>query len=272
MYPWFFELSPSGFRQRKLLKILHKFTDGVICKRREQLLNSIDINEKNKSTFLDVLLQSTVDGTSLSNADIREEVDTFMFEGHDTTTSGISFTLYHLAKNPLIQEKLYKEIERVIGHKQTAPVTYSQLQDLKYLEMVIKESLRLHPPVPMLGRQLTEDTIIDETVITAGTNIVIPVYAMHQYPDVFPEPEKFDPERFTNEAQMDRSPYSFIAFSAGPRNCIGQRFAMLEIKTVIAKILINFKLLPPIQTDKLKLRADLILKPENGLFLRVISR
>ena len=108
--------------------------------------------------LLDVLLQSTVNGNALSNEDIREEVDTFMFEGHDTTTSGISFALYLIARHKEVQKKLVEEINEVIGTEKDKPVTYRELQDLKYMECVIKEAQRLYPSVPVIGREITQDT------------------------------------------------------------------------------------------------------------------
>ena len=110
--------------------------------------------------FLDVLLQSTINGKPLSHNDIREEVDTFMFEGHDTTTSGISYCLYLLARHAKVQQRAFNEVIEVLGEDKEKSVTMRDLQDLKYLEAVIKESLRMYPPVPMIGRQITEDTEI----------------------------------------------------------------------------------------------------------------
>lgn len=107
---------------------------------------------KKRMAFLDVLLQSTVNNKPLTNEDIREEVDTFMFEGHDTTTSGISHTLYLLARHPQVQQKVFEEILEVIGSDKDKPVSMRELQELKYLDAVIKESLRMYPPVPMIGR------------------------------------------------------------------------------------------------------------------------
>lgn len=113
--------------------------------------------------FLDVLLQSTVDGKPLSNQDIREEVDTFMFEGHDTTTSGISYTCYLLSRHPEVQQKVFQELRDVIGEDKDAPVTMQQLQDLKYLDCVIKESLRMYPPVPLIGRITEQDVKLSKS-------------------------------------------------------------------------------------------------------------
>jgi cytochrome P450 family 4 len=152
-----YRLSSLKRREDKLLKILHDFTDGVILKRR------IGHGGGGKEmAFLDVLLQSTIDGKPLTNMDIREEVDTFMFEGHDTTSSGIAFCLYNLAKHPDVQQKAFDEIKSVIGDDENKPVTLTNLNDLKYLEMVIKETLRLYPSIPAYGRKMVENVEISK--------------------------------------------------------------------------------------------------------------
>lgn len=167
-----FKRSDIGRRQRESLKILHEFTDKVIRERRQELIDrpseynsldaatSDDIGAKKKMAFLDILLHSQIDGKSLSDSDIREEVDTFMFEGHDTSTSGITFCLYNLAKHPDVQEKCYQEICDVIGDDKMATATYAQLNNLQYLEKVVKETLRMFPPVPIYGRNLKEDLVL----------------------------------------------------------------------------------------------------------------
>lgn len=227
-FHWTFPMTGLYREQRKALKVLHAFTDGVIQKRRQQLMKEAveekSLEKNRKLNFLDILLSATTtDGKPLTNADIREEVDTFMFEGHDTTTSGIAFTLYHLSRNPEVQNKVFEEIVNILGTTdKNSYFNYQILQDLKYLEMVIKESLRITPPVPLIGRELTEPTILQGVKVPAGTTINIPVYAMHHADDVFPEPEKFRPERFTLEEIQKRNPYAYIPFSAGPRNCIGK--------------------------------------------------
>ena len=140
------------------LKILHDFTKSVIVARREQLakedqqsspLEEEDdgVGVKKKIALLDLLLQSTIDGQPLSDNDIREEVDTFMFEGHDTTTSAISFAFYNIAMHPEIQQKIYEESRSVLGDDLMKSCTLSQLNELHYLELFIKENLRLYPSV-----------------------------------------------------------------------------------------------------------------------------
>lgn len=169
-FPSLFFLYPFAKEQAKVIQQLHNFTNSVIERRRkqlekEQLLGKVEFNRdeqelysKRRDTFLDQLLKVSVNGKPLSNADIREEVDTFMFEGHDTTTSGISFTILQLAKHQDVQQKLFEEIESMFGASARSTVlTSATLQELKYLDLVIKEALRLRPPVPFIGRKLLED-------------------------------------------------------------------------------------------------------------------
>lgn len=164
-------MSNSAKRQKIVLKILHDFTDSVIVARREELANKMkdgkslvededDVGSRRKLALLDVLLQSSINGQPLTNMDIREEVDTFMFEGHDTTTSGIAFCLYNLAKYPKAQQKAFEEIRTVIGVDVSKPVTQKDLNDLHYLDLVIKETLRLFPSVPFFGRKINENVEI----------------------------------------------------------------------------------------------------------------
>lgn len=171
-----FKLFNQGRRQTEVLKILHGFTDSVIVARREELSNGLkddkkendsenDLGIKKKLALLDVLLQSTIGGKPLTNLDIREEVDTFMFEGHDTTTSAIAFCLYNLAKYPDTQQKAFDEIINVIGDDISQPTNLQQLNDLHYLELVIKETLRLYPSVPYFGRKILEDVEISEKAL-----------------------------------------------------------------------------------------------------------
>ncbi|XP_037933935.1 probable cytochrome P450 4d14 [Teleopsis dalmanni] len=261
-----------AYRLNKHIALMHNFTDTVIKDRRVALEKSIaegsntpldvsdDMGVKKRMAFLDVLLQSTVDGKPLTNADIREEVDTFMFEGHDTTTSGISYTCYLIARHPEIQQKLFDEIREVIGDDKNKPITMKDLQELKYLDIVIKESLRFYPPVPIIGRITDSDVVIDGKLIPANTNIILLLYAALRDPDYFSNPDKFIPERFLNE-KID--PFANVPFSAGPRNCIGQKFALLEMKSTISKLLRHFELLP--LGAEVRPMQNLILRSASGI-------
>lgn len=272
-WPWMYKFTPLASEERKLLKVLHKFTNDVILKRKAQLEKNMQFKDtKKKMNFLDMLLLSTVDDKPLSNSDIREEVDTIMFEAHDTVASVISFTLYSLSRNQNIQNKVFNEIRQVFGDDLRSPLTFRQLRELKYVEMVIKESMRVYTPAPIIGRKLTEDTILSGVTVPKGTNIMIPIWSVHHDPMIYPDPESFDPERFTTQAIMDRNPYSYIPFSAGVRNCVGQKFGILEVKAMIVKMIRNFELIECDFKDDLKLQSDIILKSANGVHLKLKTR
>jgi cytochrome P450 family 4 len=205
----------------KALKVMHDFSDRIIEKRREDLMKQAheeyfddDTSEKRKKALIDILLCSTIDGQPLSNADIREEVDTFIFAGHDTTTSGITFILYSLAKHPEIQEKVYEEIVEVLGGDDD--LTAKKLNKLHYLELVIKETLRLFPPVANYGRQLNEEFTAGDYTFPKGCNMIISPFLLGRSPDYFKDPETFNPHRFDTETTYEKmNPFSYVPFSAG---------------------------------------------------------
>ncbi|XP_004518433.1 cytochrome P450 4d2 isoform X2 [Ceratitis capitata] len=279
---WLFRLTAPNEYKKMMQEtaVMHKFTNAVIMERRaalEQKQTSSadepevdDVGSKKRMALLDVLLQATHDGTPLSNDDIREEVDTFMFEGHDTTTSGISFCLYLISRHPDVQQKLVEEINDVIGTDKTRAITLHDLQELKYLESVIKESLRLYPPVPVIGRETTEDTQLGDIVIPAKTNISIPFFMVLRDPEHFPEPDAFKPERFVVDSGNKMNPFSYAPFSAGPRNCIGQKYAVYEMKSTISKILRNFEILPA--EPDVKPIINLILRSATGVHIKLKPR
>ncbi|XP_065091256.1 cytochrome P450 4d1-like [Ochlerotatus camptorhynchus] len=280
-----FYFTPYRKMQDKALKILHDYTDSVIRSRRQELTqaasqngkstdeNENDVGIRKKTAFLDMLLQARVEGRPLNDLDVREEVDTFMFEGHDTTTSAICFLIGILAKHPDVQQKVYEEVQTVIGDDPTTPITLSKLNQLNYLDLVIKETLRLYPSVPIFGRKLLDNHEINGTVFPAGSNLVIFPYFMGRDPDYFDNPLEFRPERFAVETSADKAnPYRYVPFSAGPRNCIGQKFAVAEIKSLISKTLRHYELLPPKQPKSEKIIAEMVLRPEGGIPVRVKKR
>ncbi|XP_004853106.1 cytochrome P450 4V2 isoform X2 [Heterocephalus glaber] len=270
----------EGREHKRDLKILHTFTKNVIAER----VNEMKTNEESKGTdsgpvfskkkgkaFLDLLLSVTDDeGNKLSPEDIREEVDTFMFEGHDTTASAINWSLYLLGSYPEIQKKVDNELDEVFG-KSDRPVDLEDLKQLKYLDLVIKESLRIFPPVPLFARRLNEDCEVGYKVVK-GTEAVIVPYALHRDPRYFPNPEEFQPERFFPENAQGRHPYSYVPFSAGPRNCIGQKFAVMEEKTILSYILRQFWVESNQKREELGLSGELILRPNNGIWITLKRR
>ncbi|KAB1257726.1 Cytochrome P450 4V2 [Camelus dromedarius] len=228
---------------------------------------------KNKCrAFLDLLLNVTDDeGNKLSHEEIREEVDTFMFEGHDTTAAAVNWSLYLLGSYPEVQKKVDNELEEIFG-KSDRPATLEDLKKLKYLECVIKESLRLFPPVPFFARNLNEDCDVGGYKIVKGSQVIIVPYALHRDPRYFPDPEEFVPERFLPENSKGRHSYAYVPFSAGPRNCIGQKFAIMEEKTILSCILRHFWVESNQKREELGLAGELILRPSNGIWVKLKRR
>nr|ULR85477.1 cytochrome P450 [Spodoptera frugiperda] len=270
-----FNLTPMKNRQIKALKVLHGHSTKVIETRRQELKKanittldtSNDTGIRNKHAFLDLLLLGEIDGKKIDDESVREEVDTFMFEGHDTTTSGISYTLYCLSKRRDVQEKVYEELKTIFGDDMERDPTYQELGQMKYLELVLKESMRLYPPVPLIERRITRDCEVGGLKLVKGTSVVLNIYQIQRQPDMFEDPLEFRPERFEEAL---KNPFSFLAFSAGPRNCIGQKFAMMELKITISEIVKHFYILPVDETPQLS--ADLILRSKNGINVKFMPR
>uniref|UniRef100_A0A8C6EBL1 Phylloquinone omega-hydroxylase CYP4F2-like n=1 Tax=Moschus moschiferus TaxID=68415 RepID=A0A8C6EBL1_MOSMO len=268
-------LTPDGWRFRRACHLVHDFTDAVIQERHRNLPSEgIDdfLKAKAKTRTLDfidvLLLTKDEDGKGLSDEDIRAEADTFMFEGHDTTASGLSWILYNLAKHPEYQERCRQEVKELLKDREPKNIEWDDLAQLPFLTMCIKESLRLHPPVTVISRRCTQDTVLpDGRVIPKGVICLISIFGTHHNPSVWPDPEVFDPFRFDSENIKGRSPVAFVPFSAGPRNCIGQTFAMTELKVVLALTLLRFRVLPDKEEPRRK--PELILRAEGGLWLRV---
>nr|XP_019592399.1 PREDICTED: phylloquinone omega-hydroxylase CYP4F2 isoform X1 [Rhinolophus sinicus]XP_019592400.1 PREDICTED: phylloquinone omega-hydroxylase CYP4F2 isoform X1 [Rhinolophus sinicus] len=270
-----YHLSPDGQRFRQACRLVHDFTDAVIQERRRTLSDQgiddfLKAKAKTKTLdFIDVLLLSKDEnGKALSDEDIRAEADTFMFEGHDTTASGLSWVLYNLAKHPEYQERCRQEVQELLRDREPKEIEWDDLTQLPFMTMCIKESLRLHPPVTVISRCCTEDIKLpDGRVIPKGVICLISIFGTHHNPLVWPDPEVYDPFRFEPENVKKRSPLAFIPFSAGPRNCIGQTFAMTEMKVVLALTLLRFRVLPDEAEPRRK--PELILRAEGGLWLRV---
>uniref|UniRef100_A0A7N5J9A8 Cytochrome P450 4F3 n=1 Tax=Ailuropoda melanoleuca TaxID=9646 RepID=A0A7N5J9A8_AILME len=268
-------LTPDGQRFRRACRLVHNFTDAVIQERRRTLPSQgvddfLQAKAKNKTLdFIDVLLLTKdKDGKQLSDEDIRAEADTFMFEGHDTTASGLSWVLYNLAKHPEYQERCRQEVQELLRDREPQEIEWDDLAQLPFLTMCIKESLRLHPPVTVISRCCTQDTVLpDGRVIPKGVICLISIFGTHHNPSVWPDPEVYNPFRFDPENMKERSPLAFIPFSAGPRNCIGQKFAMMEMKVVLVLTLLRFRVLPDEEEPRRK--PELILRAEGGLWLRV---
>ncbi|XP_055110615.1 cytochrome P450 4A11 isoform X2 [Symphalangus syndactylus] len=262
-------LTSAGRWTHRACQLAHQYTDQVIQLRKAQLQKEGElekIKRKRHLDFLDILLLAKMEnGSILSDKDLRAEVDTFMFEGHDTTASGISWILYALATHPKHQERCREEIHGLLGDG--ASITWNHLDQMPYTTMCIKEALRLYPPVPGIGRELsTPVTFPDGRSLPKGIMVVLSIYGLHYNPKVWPNPEVFDPFRFAPGSAQHS--HAFLPFSGGSRNCIGKQFAMNELKVATALTLLRFELLPDPTRIPIPM-ARLVLKSKNGIHLRL---
>jgi cytochrome P450 len=194
------------------------------------------------------------------------QVDTIAFAGHDTTAASIFYTLYMLAINPDIVKKVEEELDGIF-HNTDRTATMEDLTNMKYLECCIKETLRLFPSVPYITREHAEDIVVRGHVIPANTEILLFIYGQHRNPDDFPEPYRFDPDRWTDSNSFKRHPYAYVPFSAGSRNCLGQKFAGMEQKVVVSTILRSFSIRTDLKREVMEksLVPEIILRPSEGI-------
>uniref|UniRef100_A0A8C2Z151 aromatase n=1 Tax=Cyclopterus lumpus TaxID=8103 RepID=A0A8C2Z151_CYCLU len=275
MFPYhsdfLFYISPHGFRFRKARRVAYRHTVEVLRKRKEALKeeNELDrIGAKRNLDFLDILLLARDEKQQgLADEDIRAEVDTFMFEGHDTTASGLSFILYSLACHPEHQKLCREEILQTLDGKDT--FAWEDLSKMPYTTMCIKESLRLYPPVPATSRVTTKPmTFCDGRTLPKGCHLLASVFGIHRNAAIWENPHVFDPLRFLPENVSKRPPHAFVPFGAGPRNCIGQNFAMNELKVATALTLKRYQLIED-PTQKPKLIGRVVLHSINGIHIKI---
>ena len=215
--------------------------------------------------------QAADETSRLSDDEIVAQSVFFLLVGYKNTSNTLAFVSYFLAINPHLQDKLKSEI-REAETSDPATSVYDLAQSIDYLDSVVNESLRLCPPIFQMNRSCQEDYEFNDIHIPAGMEVIIPTYAIHRDPDAWPSPEKFDPDRFRGDTEdfRDRHPYQFLPFGAGPRNCIAMKFALMEVKIALVKILKKYKFVQSPETQvPLALHTGVMLSPRNGVFLRV---
>ncbi|XP_033303149.1 cytochrome P450 4g15-like [Bombus bifarius] len=236
-------------------------------------LDDIDengIGEKKRFALLDLLLELSRNGAKLTDQEIRKEIDTIMFEGHDTTAASSSFVLCVLGIHQDIQERVFEELNEIFGES-NRPCTFQDTLEMKYLERIIYETLRLFPPVPAIARHLNNDVkIVTELFIIK--RLYDFDYRVHRLKKFYPNPDVFDPDNFVPEEMQNRHYYSFIPFSAGPRYCVRRKYAILKLKVLLSTILRNYKILPDLTEKDFRLKVDIILKRVGGFRIKIEPR
>ncbi|ODM92848.1 Cytochrome P450 6k1 [Orchesella cincta] len=261
----------NGERRDDFLQLMMDVKDGLLK------------GEENSKETLEVMT-GTDDGSGAalhSQSEIKFDDDDivansvlFLIGGFDTTQSLLIFAAYNLALEQDVQEKLLKEVKASFD-KNGGKLTYDEVLGMNYLDMVVNETLRYMPPAARLERVCTKDYKIPgtDTVIEKGTVVALPVIGIHRDERFYENPNKFDPERFTPEKKAERHPLAFAPFGHGNRNCIGMRFALVEVKSVLATLIYNFKLEPGKLTEiPVKFNNNSSLKPANGMWLKLTPR
>ncbi|XP_040859075.1 cytochrome P450 3A6-like isoform X2 [Ochotona curzoniae] len=208
---------------------------------------------------------------ALTDTELVAQSIVFLSAGYETTSNALSFIMYLLATHSDVQQKLQQEVDSAFSNK--ALVTYDVIMQMEYLDMVVNESLRLYPISSRFERVCKKDFKINGVFIPKGTVVVIPVYALHYDPKLWPEPYEFCPERFNKKNKDNINPYIYLPFGAGPRNCIGMRFGLMNMKLALVRLMQNFSFKPCKETQiPLKLAPEGILQPEKPIILKVVSR
>lgn len=224
-----------------------------------------------KANLLDILVHAVDDEdprARLSPREVRDNLLTLLLAGHETTSNALTWTLYALSEHPAVEAKLMKEIDDVLGER--VP-TFDDLPNLPFTEQVIKEAMRMYPPVPSLARVATEDTTVGGYPVAKGAEVILWLYLTHHDPRFYPDPSRFLPERFTKENEAKLPKAAYLPFGAGPRACIGKSFAMMEAQLLLALMLQRFRFaLVPGQAIVVAPRVTL--KPKNGLRMRLSAR
>ena len=207
-------------------------------------------------------------GQSMNDEQLVDNLLTFYLAGHETTARALAWTLYLVARSPEWAAAMEEEIERVTGG---GPVESAHVEKLVLVQQVLKESMRLYPPVPMLSRQCVAATRLDGVDIAPGATVVMPIYAMHRHLKRWEDPDAFDPTRFAPEREAKIPRYQYLPFGAGPRICIGMAFAMLEATAMLATLLQKARFTPVPGREPHPV-ARVTLLPGGGLPLQVQMR
>jgi cytochrome P450 len=225
--------TPGNRRLLKHRQALHAVCDRIVARRRAH-----PPDDRHRPDLVTRLMAEGKDGVLLSDAEIREQILIFLVAGFETTGSAMTYALYLLAQHPEVQQQVRTEVLSVVGDRTPSAADAAAL---KYTTQVVKETLRLYPPAPVIGRRVVEDDDVCGYVLRAGTDLMVSPWVIHRHPEFWPEPSRFDPDRFTAAAEIGRNRYAWMPFGGGARGCIGARFSVLESVLALAVMMREFE-------------------------------
>jgi cytochrome P450 len=253
---------PSNWEIKRLIAASARFFSPLIEERCQSVEEHDDV--------LSMLIQAQAADTTglLTNQQIRNEVMNLFAAGYEVTAYTLAFTLYLISQHPDVETRLFEEIDRVVGQK---GIAIPDLEQMPYLEMVLKESMRLLPVTTVLSRQATENVMLDGYTVPKNSAVLFAPWTLHRCPEYFPKPLCFDPERFHPDRKDKIPKFAYLPFSAGPRICIGNAFAMMQMRINLATILQNYRLTvaPEYQFEPI---YSFNTRPKNGLAMTVKVR
>ncbi|XP_037040925.1 probable cytochrome P450 313a4 [Bradysia coprophila] len=273
------------FRLSKLYPMAKRATAGMravvqdIIRKRMIALASSDQShqvedeyEKRLRIFVDEAIQLTTEQKCFTEDELINESLTILMTGFETSAVSIANTVLMLAMHPQYQEKVYEEIQKICPNND-GDVTSEHLKELLFTEQCIKESMRLIPTVPLTSRLATEDFYIGETYVPAGCEVALFLYVLHRNKNVWGNDANiYNPDRFLPERFEKQHPYSYLPYSAGPRNCIGKKYAQIVIRMFIVWLVRNFKFTTDLKFEELSLKWMVVLKANQGYPVRIEKR
>jgi cytochrome P450 len=254
--------TPRNLRTRKAIARLNQTVYRVIAERRASGEDPGDV--------LSMLLGAEEEGSGskMSDAEVRDEVMTLFLAGHETTANALAWTFHLLSRHPDVYARLRAEVDGALGGRTP---TMRDLANMPYAMQVFKESLRLYPPAYIIGRESLREVEVGPFRLAPHTTVFVNIYGMHHSAKYFPDPEKFDPDRFSPEREKEIMRSSYIPFSLGPRNCIGNQFAMIEGHIVLAA-LVQRVAFEATSNAAIEPEPLITLRPRGGVPLRVHKR
>ncbi|XP_044733712.1 cytochrome P450 4C1-like [Chrysoperla carnea] len=272
-----FRLSKCYRNTMKAQKVIHDFARKQLTTLKAEFNQKYQdglIDEHNVRTTLEHLLLINKKGDDFfTDVELRDETYTLFTASQDTVATECAFILLMLAMHPEIQEKVYKEILEVSGETKDYYTEWETYPEFKYLEMVIKESLRLFPIGPTIMREVIQDIKLkNDIVIPKGAGVMVVMYRTHRLPEYWTEPEKFIPERFLPELCEKRHPFAYVPFSFGPRSCIAPKYAMAAMKTIVTHVIRSYKVTSEDKFEDLQLCSDISTRSRNGYKMKIELR
>lgn len=253
---------PGRGKAKVAVAFLRSSLQSVIEERRKNLDDRHDL--------VNMLLSASdpETGRMMTDAEIVDNLMTFITAGHETTALGLAWTFDLLARHSEVESKVLAEIDEVTEGQ---PVTAGDVANLIYTRQVFSEAMRLYPPAPIITRTALKDFRLGEYLIPAGTVLIVPIYAVHHHASLWQDPEMFDPERFSPEQTKARNRYAYMPFGAGPRVCIGNAFAVTEAVAVLAVLLQKVRL-ATIEPQPPKPIMKVTLRPNKTLGMKLVLR